>query len=78
MLNKILFFAELQEKIGKESVEIDVTGKTVKQVKELMDSEHGLVKVHDAMTAINEEFATSDMVIEKDDVVAFIPPVSGG
>jgi molybdopterin synthase sulfur carrier subunit len=30
------------------------------------------------MTAINEEFALEDDVITKEDVIAFIPPVSGG
>jgi molybdopterin synthase sulfur carrier subunit len=30
------------------------------------------------MTAVNEEFAPDDTVIEDGDEIAFIPPVSGG
>ncbi|MFC7321201.1 molybdopterin converting factor subunit 1 [Halobacillus campisalis] len=77
-MNKILFFAALQEKAGKESIELDVSGKSVKQVKEFVAQEYGLAKINESMTAINEEFAASDDVIQENDVIAFIPPVSGG
>jgi molybdopterin synthase sulfur carrier subunit len=30
------------------------------------------------MAAINEEFAPNEEVIQEGDVIAFIPPVSGG
>ncbi|MCP3031995.1 molybdopterin converting factor subunit 1 [Halobacillus sp. A1] len=77
-MNKILFFAALQEKAGKESIELDVSGKSVKEVKEFVALEYGLAKINESMTAINEEFAANDDVIQENDVIAFIPPVSGG
>ncbi|WP_173916958.1 molybdopterin converting factor subunit 1 [Halobacillus sp. Marseille-Q1614] len=77
-MNKILFFAGLQEKAGKESVEVEVSGQTVYQVKELLEKEYGLTDIHEAMTAVNEELAANDVIIKEKDTVAFLPPVSGG
>ncbi|MCP3026695.1 molybdopterin converting factor subunit 1 [Halobacillus sp. A5] len=77
-MNKILFFAELQENVGKESIEIEAAGQSIKQLKEYIEQEYNLSKVHQSMTAINEEFAPNDETIKEHDTIAFIPPVSGG
>ncbi|WP_137743443.1 molybdopterin converting factor subunit 1 [Robertmurraya siralis] len=77
-MNKILFFAHLKDEVGEENIRIDVAGRTVAEVKELLAAEYNLQKLDSAMTAINEEFASNENVIEAGDEVAFIPPVSGG
>lgn len=77
-MNKILFFAHLKDAIGEESIRIDVSGKTVADVKKLLEKDYQLQKLGTAMTAINEEFASEDDVIQPGDEIAFIPPVSGG
>lgn len=77
-MNKILFFAHLRDAAGAESVMHDVSGKTVAQVKEFISSEYGFDKLNTVMTAVNEEFANEDEVIQAGDTIAFIPPVSGG
>ncbi|TGB05236.1 molybdopterin converting factor subunit 1 [Halobacillus salinus] len=77
-MNQLLFFAELQDRVGKERIDIDLEGKTVQQVKEYVEDTYELHKAKEAMIAINEEFASRDTLIKKGDVVAFIPPVSGG
>lgn len=77
-MNKILFFAHLRDEAGHESVEIEAAGKTVAQLKELINEQYGVQKLDTSMTAINEEFAANDEIIKDGDTIAFIPPVSGG
>lgn len=77
-MNKILFFAHLRDVVGSEAVEIEVAGKTVADVKEIISEQFRFGKLDTVMTAINEEFASDDEVIRDGDTIAFIPPVSGG
>lgn len=77
-MNKILFFAHLKDAVGEESIRIDVAGKTVAEVKEFLVKEYALQKLDSAMTAVNEEFASDEEIIQSGDEIAFIPPVSGG
>lgn len=77
-MNQILFFAELQEKIGAERIDLNLAGKTVEEVKEYLENTYDLHKVKEVMVAINEEFAPKETIIQEGDTVAFIPPVSGG
>lgn len=77
-MNKILFFAHLKDAVGEEFIRIDVAGKTVAEVKEFLAKEYQLQRLDTAMTAVNEEFAGDEEVIDKGDEIAFIPPVSGG
>lgn len=77
-MNKVLFFAHLRDMVGAESVEVDAAGKTVAQLKEEMTETYKLLKMETVMTAINEEFAPDEEIIKAGDVIAFIPPVSGG
>lgn len=77
-VNKVLFFANLRDAVGKDSIMLDAAGKTVAEVKaEVMKNFH-LSKMDAVMTAVNEEFAGDEDVISTGDIVAFIPPVSGG
>lgn len=75
---KILLFAQLQEEIGGESIEIDVERSTVKEVKYFFKQQFPTVDLHQAMTAVIEEFAFEDDIVKAGDVIAFLPPVSGG
>ncbi len=77
-MNKVLFFAHLRDAAGAESVMIDAAGKTVAELKAEIASKYQLPKMDTVMTAVNEEFATDDEVIQPGDTIAFIPPVSGG
>ncbi|MBY6054265.1 molybdopterin converting factor subunit 1 [Cytobacillus firmus] len=76
-MNKIMFFAHLRDRVGEESVTRDVSGKTIAELKQLLEEEFGL-KLDSVMAAVNEEFASDDEVVQNGDTVAFIPPVSGG
>lgn len=74
----VLFFAELQEAVGDEKLSIHADGMTVKELKTGALAKYELVNIDSAMIAVNEEYAHEDTVLTNGDVVAFIPPVSGG
>ena len=76
-MNKVMFFAHLRDAVGEESVSLDFTGKTVAEAKEILSEQYG-VNLDSVMAAVNEEFASDEDVLSDGDVVAFIPPVSGG
>ncbi|MCL6585282.1 MAG: molybdopterin converting factor subunit 1 [Anoxybacillus sp.] len=73
----LLFFAYLKETIGKERLQLDASSMTVKALKQQLASDYGLDLQH-VMVAVNEEYAVDDRVLQAGDIVAFIPPVSGG
>lgn len=76
---KVLFFAHLRDAVGAEVLTLDgFAGKTVAELKADLAAQYSLPRMETVMTAINEEFAAGDEVISDGDVVAFIPPVSGG
>lgn len=77
-MNKILFFAHLRDAVGEEFLHLDASGKTVAQLKAELSEKYDLPRMDTVMTAINEEFASNDEVIQDGDEIAFIPPVSGG
>ncbi|MDQ6595232.1 MULTISPECIES: molybdopterin converting factor subunit 1 [Bacillus] len=77
-MNKVLFFAHLRDVVGEESLALNAAGKTVSDLKIELTAIYNLPKMETVMTAINEEFASNDEVISEGDVIAFIPPVSGG
>jgi len=77
-MNKVLFFAHLRDAVGEEFLSVDASGKTVEELKTELAAKYNLPKMDTVMTAINEEFASNDEVIQDGDEIAFIPPVSGG
>ena len=77
-MNKILFFAHLRDAVGEEFLRLDASGKTVAELKAELSETYDLPRMETVMTAINEEFASNDEVIQEGDEIAFIPPVSGG
>lgn len=77
-MNKVLFFAHLRDAVGAEFLKVEADGKTVAELKEVLAGKYDLPKMDTVMTAVNEEFAQDDEVIQDGDEIAFIPPVSGG
>jgi molybdopterin synthase sulfur carrier subunit len=77
-MNKVLFFAHLRDQVGAEEVQLQAAGKTVAALKAEVTQNYKLAKMDTVMTAINEEFAQDDEIINEGDTIAFIPPVSGG
>ena len=52
--------------------------KTIAELKDLLSKKYHLTGFDTVMTAVNEEFADDETILEENDHVAFIPPVSGG
>ncbi|MFF2447307.1 molybdopterin converting factor subunit 1 [Neobacillus sp. NPDC058068] len=77
-MNKILFFAHLRDAVGAEFLSVAASGKTVAELKAELAAKYDLPRMETVMTAINEEFAANDELINDSDEIAFIPPVSGG
>ncbi|MEK4749870.1 molybdopterin converting factor subunit 1 [Niallia sp. FSL W8-0177] len=75
---KILVFAHLQEQLDTSELELDWEAQTVQTFKEAFQQSYGIDSLDQVMIAVNEEFARGQAMIQKDDVVALIPPVSGG
>ncbi|MCC5801647.1 MoaD/ThiS family protein [Rossellomorea vietnamensis] len=74
---KVFLFAHLQERAGRQEMTIDKGELTVKELKKrLMDEYH--LPLDGVMVAVNEQYSLEDEVISSGDVVALIPPVSGG
>lgn len=75
---KILLFAELQEEAGKDEIEVEKAGMTVSELKDWLTAEFRLTSLANTMIAINESYANETDVLKEGDIIAFIPPVSGG
>ncbi len=75
---KVLFFAELEEIVGTRELTIEQEEMTALEMKEYLKEQYPTLPVDRAMMAVNEEYVEESDVIKANDVVAFIPPVSGG
>ena len=74
---KILFFAQLQEEIGS-SIHYDCSQCTIQDIRDYVQQLYPQATLVATMSAINEQFATDEDIVKEGDVVAFLPPVSGG
>ncbi|RWS44334.1 molybdopterin converting factor subunit 1 [Bacillus mycoides] len=75
---EVLLFAHLQEEVSKPALYIDCENITVAELKEVLIKKYSVAISNEIMVAVNEEYANEDGIIETGDVVAMIPPVSGG
>nr|EEK67881.1 Molybdopterin converting factor, small subunit [Bacillus wiedmannii] len=57
---------------------IDYENITVAELKEVLITKYNVAISSEIMVAINEEYANEDDIIQTGDVIAMIPPVSGG
>ncbi|WP_429463720.1 molybdopterin converting factor subunit 1 [Neobacillus sp. B4I6] len=74
----VLLFAHLQEQLGTDKMIINKVELTVAELKEKVEEELGWDQRQPLMVAINEEYAIDEDLIKEGDIVALIPPVSGG
>jgi len=77
---KILFFGILKDIVGANAMELQLeNNSTISKLKERLLNEHGkLNSFSNFSVAVNEEYVETNHVLKANDVVALIPPVSGG
>jgi molybdopterin converting factor subunit 1 len=78
---QVLLFAHLRESIGRERLALDLPdGATVADALSKLASSHAsIAQVRNRLAvAVNERYAAPSSCLKPGDVIALIPPVSGG
>ncbi|GAB6072339.1 molybdopterin converting factor subunit 1 [Venenivibrio stagnispumantis] len=78
---KVLYFASLKDKLKKKEDIIDLKeGSKVEDLLNDIISKYPQIQelIQKCMIAVNEEYSSKDRVLNENDIVAIIPPVSGG
>ncbi|AYE51182.1 molybdopterin converting factor subunit 1 [Priestia megaterium] len=74
----VLFFAGIKEEIGLDRLIVEKENITVSHLKQYIKSTYPSVPFNHCMIAVNENFVADDEILKDQDIIAFIPPVSGG
>ena len=76
----VLFFGISSDLVGENQLEVTLEKAiSVADFKDYLQEKYSsLDKIKTYAIAVNESYATNDLVIKDNDVVAVIPPVSGG
>jgi molybdopterin converting factor subunit 1 len=76
----ILYFAAVRDLVGKAEESVDAPARTVRELREWLEGARP--ELRERLGAVrfarNEEFAKDDEALGEGDVIALIPPVSGG
>jgi len=77
---KILFFGVARDISNVNSIELELKkDSNVLEVFQILKERHsGFSAINDFSIAVNEEYAKSDVILSESDIIAIIPPVSGG
>ena len=76
----VLFFGITTDLVGKNTISYTVENNiSIEKLKEILKTDFpNLKNINDFAIAVNEEYANNKIVLKSGDVVAIIPPVSGG
>jgi len=77
---QILLFGITTDLLGTSSLEVEVpSNATISILKVHLLANHPLLEnINSYAIAVNEEYASDDFLLKENDVIAIIPPVSGG
>jgi len=77
---QLLFFGITTDLVGETSIsfELDETISVNEFKEQLRTKFPSLKNIHEFAIAVNEDYANDDLILKEGDVVAIIPPVSGG
>ena len=75
-----LFFGITTDLVGASELQVEVgENSSIAEFKEVLKVKFSeLENINSYAIAVNEEYATDDFVLKENDIVAVIPPVSGG
>jgi len=76
----ILAFGIVKEIFQNSLVEVELNGApTISNLRSVIEKDYPRLKqLASYMIAVNNEYATADLIIDAKDEIAIIPPVSGG
>ena len=76
----VLLFGIIRDVIGENTLKLDLEKATsIGQLKQDLLKKHNNLHQYDNFSiAVNEEYADADYILQSNDIVALIPPVSGG
>ena len=76
----VLFFGITTDLVGKTTISYVIEDSTsVENLKKILKADYpNLKNIDDFAIAVNEEYATNGVLLKDGDIVAIIPPVSGG
>jgi len=78
---KVKFFAALRERVGASEITKEIgEGSTVGELWEVLQRDYPkLIPVNMTLLyAVNRDYVSTDRVLQNEDEVVFVPPVSGG
>ncbi len=77
---QLLFFGITTDLVGESSMSYEVPeNSSIEALKlKLIEQFTSLKNINDFAVAVNETYAEDDQLLQNNDVVAIIPPVSGG
>jgi molybdopterin synthase sulfur carrier subunit len=77
---KVLYFSQVKDKVGKNEEEVEFEGKTLKDLIDVLAKKYPDIEeiLKRSMFAVNESYETMDYNLQDNDIIAIIPPVSGG
>jgi molybdopterin synthase sulfur carrier subunit len=78
---KVLYFSSVKDKLKKQLEELEIKeNATVEELINVLQKKYPEAKDNflNAMIAVNEEYKDKNYTLKNNDVVAIIPPVSGG
>ncbi|GAB7255588.1 MoaD/ThiS family protein [Polaribacter sp. OB-PA-B3] len=77
---KTLFFGITSDLVEESQLDFDVKNNlSIKDFKQFLIEKHpSLENINSYAIAVNEEYAEEDLLLKENDIVAIIPPVSGG
>lgn len=76
---RALFFASLREQAGCDRLELELDdGVSVRELAATLEDRLDGLRLAGSLCAVNERYAAPDAELRGGDVVAFLPPVSGG
>jgi molybdopterin converting factor subunit 1 len=81
MRTRVLLFAALREAAGARELAVELpSGAPVSELRRVLAEQHPRIApmLGNAAAAVNEEYVPGDQPLHDGDVVALIPPVSGG